>query len=185
MRSSRHHNSRQCVGKQVVFCFAHPPRYAGGAARLSGLWSGVKGIASSRERRGLSPMVAASARPPSPRASVQLHGRRPVPPAFLPHTDGEARLAATATMADDDLVAAIADARMADTVALAEEAGRWKLAAAVPGLAAVCRRLTGFGLDAPVREQVAEIGAMVAICGSSGGNSAGGRWRLRSGPQHG
>jgi len=76
-------------------------------------------------------------------------------------------------MAGDELIAAIADtdAGMADTVALAEEAGRRKLAAAVPALATVCRRFTGFGTDAPVREQVAAIGALAAIGGPKAANA--------------
>jgi len=70
-------------------------------------------------------------------------------------------------MADDELIAAIAGthAGMADTVALAEEAGLRKLASAVPALATVCRRFTGFGTDAPVPEQVAAISALAAIGG--------------------
>lgn len=71
------------------------------------------------------------------------------------------------TMGDDEVIAAIPAAGMADTIALAAEAGRRQLATAVPSLAAVCRRLTGFVGDAPVPEQVATLEALTAIGGSA------------------
>jgi hypothetical protein len=66
---------------------------------------------------------------------------------------------------DDALIAALPGAGLADAPALAAEAGRRRLAAAVPALEALCRRLIGFGSDRPVPEQVAALGALLAIDG--------------------
>src|SRR5436853_2279739 len=56
---------------------------------------------------------------------------------------------------DQALVAAIPDADLADAVVLASEAGKRRLAAAVPALAALCRRFAGFGESRMVPEQAA------------------------------
>jgi len=66
---------------------------------------------------------------------------------------------------DDDLIAAIPESSFADGGMLAAEAGRRRLAAAVPALAALCRRFTGFGTRRPVPEQVAAIEALAMIGG--------------------
>lgn len=78
---------------------------------------------------------------------------------------------AVGDMNDEALLSAIPGAGMMDTIALAGEAGRRKLAAAVPALEAVCRLLTGFGADAPVAEQVAALEALGAIGGSAAVNA--------------
>ncbi|MBF0394488.1 MAG: hypothetical protein HQL38_17570, partial [Alphaproteobacteria bacterium] len=56
-------------------------------------------------------------------------------------------------MADDAIIAAIPDSGMADAPPLAAEAGRRRLAAAVPALERLCRRLTGHGRVRLVPEQ--------------------------------
>jgi len=45
------------------------------------------------------------------------------------------------------LIAAIQESTLDESMALATEAGRRQLAAAVPGLETLCRRFSGFGID--------------------------------------
>lgn len=68
-------------------------------------------------------------------------------------------------MDDAALIAAIPGASLVDSAALAAEAARRRLHAAVPALAALCRRLTGFGADRLVPEQEAALRALAAIGG--------------------
>jgi hypothetical protein len=70
------------------------------------------------------------------------------------------------TLDDDSLLAAILDADLRNSVALAAEAGRRRLAAAIPALEALCRRFAGFGLDRIVPEQAAALEALATIGGS-------------------
>jgi hypothetical protein len=67
---------------------------------------------------------------------------------------------------DNALVAAIVDAGPATCHALAEEAGRRRLVAALPTLEALCRRFKGFGLVNAVPEQAAALRGLVAIGGA-------------------
>lgn len=67
---------------------------------------------------------------------------------------------------DTALVAAIVDAGPATCHALAEEAGRRRLVAALPALEALCRRFKGFGLVNAVPEQAAALQGLVAIGGA-------------------
>ena len=72
----------------------------------------------------------------------------------------------TATALDDQaLIAAIPESNLADSIALAAEAGRRRLAAAVPSLETLCRRFSGFGTDRMVPEQAAALQALAAISG--------------------
>jgi hypothetical protein len=66
---------------------------------------------------------------------------------------------------DDDaaLIAALPAASLADCSLLAAEAGRRRLAGAIPALAALCRRFTGFGADRIVPEQAAALRALAEI----------------------
>jgi HEAT repeat protein len=66
---------------------------------------------------------------------------------------------------DEGLIAAIPQSCLADSGMLAAEAGQRRLAAAVPALAALCRRFAGFGTRRPVAEQAAAIEALVLIGG--------------------
>jgi hypothetical protein len=68
-------------------------------------------------------------------------------------------------IADDDLLATLPDAGLADSVALAVEAGRRRMTAAVPALEALCNRFSGFGADRIVPEQAAAIDALAQIAG--------------------
>ena len=76
------------------------------------------------------------------------------------------KLRPAATVLDDRaLIAAIPDSNLADSIALAAEAGRRQLAAAVPSLEALCRRFSGFGIDRMVPEQAAVLQALAVISG--------------------
>lgn len=70
-----------------------------------------------------------------------------------------------AELDDAALVAAIPGAALADSAVLAAEAARRRLRAAVPALAALCRRFTGFGADRLVREQEAALRSIAVIGG--------------------
>src|SRR5882724_1592566 len=72
---------------------------------------------------------------------------------------------ASDTLDDDSLLAAIPDAGIRESVALVTEAGRRRLAAAIPVLEALCRRFAGFGADRIVPEQAAALDAFVKIGG--------------------
>jgi hypothetical protein len=67
---------------------------------------------------------------------------------------------------EDDLLAALPHSGIADSVALAAEAGRRRMTAAIPALEALCRRFSGFGADRIVPEQAAAIDALAQIAGS-------------------
>ena len=71
-----------------------------------------------------------------------------------------------ATVLDDQaLIAAIPDSNLADSIALAAEAGRRRLTAAVTSLETLCRRFSGFGIHHMVPEQAAALQALGAIGG--------------------
>jgi hypothetical protein len=76
------------------------------------------------------------------------------------------RLPAT-TLDDSTLIAALAWSGMADTLALAAEAGRRRLRDAVPALERLCRRFAGFGIATPVPEQIAALEALAEIGGAA------------------
>jgi hypothetical protein len=88
-------------------------------------------------------------------------------PAEPPPSDEVARSAlAPDTMEDDELVAALPHATITDSLALAAEAGRRRMTAAVPALEALCGRFSGFGADRIVPEQAAAIDALARIAGA-------------------
>jgi hypothetical protein len=66
---------------------------------------------------------------------------------------------------DERLIAAIPESSLADSYNLAAEAGRRRLAAAVPALVALCRRFAGFGTRRMVSEQAAAMEALAMIGG--------------------
>lgn len=66
---------------------------------------------------------------------------------------------------DGALLAAIPEAGVATAPALAAEAGRRRLSAAVPVLEALCRRFAGFGAEAKIPEQEAALRALGEIGG--------------------
>jgi hypothetical protein len=72
----------------------------------------------------------------------------------------------TATALDEQaLIAAIPESNLADSIALATEAGRRRLVAAIPSLETLCRRFSGFGVDRMVPEQAAALQALAVISG--------------------
>jgi HEAT repeat protein len=81
----------------------------------------------------------------------RLLARNTDPPLVAPELD------------DDALIAAISESSLAHSHELAAEAGRRRLAAAVPALAALCRRFAGFGARHTVPEQAAAIESLVSI----------------------
>jgi len=79
-------------------------------------------------------------------------------------TAGRPPLAA-AKLDDDALLAALRYASLSDCRALAGEAGRRRLAAAIPALNALCRRFRGFGIEQEIPEQAAALEALAMIGG--------------------
>jgi hypothetical protein len=67
------------------------------------------------------------------------------------------------TLNDERLITAFRNAGIRDSIGLAAEAGRRRLAAAIPVLEALCRRFAGFGAGRIVPEQAAAIDALAAI----------------------
>ena len=80
-------------------------------------------------------------------------------------------LLSAGTMDDETLIAAIPESTLVDTYSLAVEAGRRRLVAAVPALAALCRRFAGFGTRHKVSEQAAAIEALAMIGGRDAGRA--------------
>ena len=66
---------------------------------------------------------------------------------------------------DESLIAAIPVSTLAEGCELVAEAGRRRLAAAVPALAELCRSFTGFGTRRMIPEQTAAIQALAIIGG--------------------
>src|ERR1700676_3484461 len=71
----------------------------------------------------------------------------------------------SAEIDDERLIAAIPESSLADSHTLAAEAGRRRLARAIPALAALCRRFAGFGTRRMVSEQAAAIEGLAMIGG--------------------
>src|SRR5258708_12082363 len=89
-------------------------------------------------------------------SSSGIQAERPLPQSV--------ELRPTATALDDHaLIAAIPESNLADCIALATEAGRRRLAAAIPSLETLCRRFSGFGIDRMVPDQAAALHALPAI----------------------
>jgi HEAT repeat protein len=70
-------------------------------------------------------------------------------------------------LTDAALITAIPDAGVTAAPGLAAEASRRRLAGAVPPLEKLCRRLTGFGADRLVPEQLAALEALANIGGEA------------------
>ncbi len=100
-----------------------------------------------------------------PDRQLDLFAASGVPPPPAPVAEPASSIAPH-DLSDAALVAAIADARVATCHALAEEAGRRRLIAAIPALEALCRRFKGFGLTGAVPEQTVALRGLVAIGGS-------------------
>ena len=91
-------------------------------------------------------------------SSAGIQAERPLPQSM------ELRPAA-AVLDDQALIAAIPESNLAHSRALATEAGRRRLAAAVPSLEALCRRFSGFGVERMVPEQAVALHALAMISG--------------------
>jgi hypothetical protein len=70
-------------------------------------------------------------------------------------------------LTDEALIAALPDAGLSAASGLAAEAARRRLARAASSLERLCRRLTGFGADRLVPEQVAALEALADIGGEA------------------
>jgi HEAT repeat protein len=70
-------------------------------------------------------------------------------------------------LTDEALIAALPGAGLSAASSLSAEAARRRLAGAVPSLEKLCRRLTGFGADRSVPEQVAALEALAEIGGEA------------------
>jgi HEAT repeat protein len=75
------------------------------------------------------------------------------------------RALVTQQLSDQMLIAAIPEAMLADGCALATEAGKRRLDAAIPALISLCNRFVGYGIDVGVPEQAAALEALSAIGG--------------------
>jgi hypothetical protein len=84
---------------------------------------------------------------------------------YRPSRSSGHALASAELMDDESLIAAIPASTLADAHNLAVEAGRRRLATAVPELADLCRRFAGFGAQRKVCEQAAAIEALAVIGG--------------------
>ncbi len=80
-------------------------------------------------------------------------------------SDGPYHALLPAEIDDESLVAAIPGSSLGESRKLVAEAGRRRLATAVPALAALCRSFTGFGTRRPIPEQTAAIEALAIIGG--------------------
>lgn len=96
----------------------------------------------------------------------QLDLFAPRRPAALDPTPQRRAAIAPAALTDAALIAAIPEVGLTDCAALAAEAGRRRLAAALPALSRLCRRFAGWGGGA-VPEQIAALAALVRIGGRS------------------
>ena len=68
-------------------------------------------------------------------------------------------------LSDEELIAALPEATLADACALAAEAGKRRLSAAIPALMTLCNRFVGYGIDVGVPEQAAALEALGVIGG--------------------
>jgi HEAT repeat protein len=104
----------------------------------------------------------------SARAMQQLDLFRHVPARVEPSPSDEVPrpVIGPDSIEDEELLAALPRAGLAHSVALAAEAGRRRMAAAIPALEALCRRFSGFGADRIVPEQAAAIDALAQIDGA-------------------
>ena len=94
---------------------------------------------------------------------LDLFGDRP--DLDRPANGASAKPIAPEGLSDDDLMAAIPDATLGDASALAAEAGKRRLSAAVPVLMSLCNRFVGYGAGIVVPEQIAALNALGAIGG--------------------
>jgi HEAT repeats len=97
---------------------------------------------------------------------LDLFAATGVPPERQSRPDSRPQELVAADLDDGALVAAIPGAGLAEAAALAAEAGRRRLLAAVPALERLCLCFAGFGLERVVPEQAAALDALALIGGS-------------------
>jgi HEAT repeat protein len=97
---------------------------------------------------------------------LDLFRDAPIPAEPCPYDEVAQPVIKLEAIEEDDLLAALPNSGIADSVAVAAEAGRRRLTAAIPALEALCRRFSGFGADRIVPEQAAAIDALAQIAGS-------------------
>jgi HEAT repeat protein len=97
---------------------------------------------------------------------LDLFSATGMPPEPQPWSDSMPQELVAADLDDGTLIAAIPWEALAQAPALAAEAGRRGLVAAVPALEQLCLRFAGFGLERAVPEQVAALQALALIDGS-------------------
>jgi len=97
---------------------------------------------------------------------LDLFGSAGIRPDASPNPQPRREMPPVANLTDAALIDAIPDASQAACQALAGEAARRKLVAAVPALDALCRRFKGFGLQHAIPEQTASLQALAAIGGA-------------------
>jgi len=76
-------------------------------------------------------------------------------------------------LSNEVLIAAIPEATLADACALAAEAGKRRLRAAIPALTTLCNRFVGYGVDVGVPEQAAALEALGVIGGPDASRAVG------------
>ena len=94
-----------------------------------------------------------------------------IPPATQAPAVGRPPRPSPAELDDAALLAAIPASGLADGPSLAAEAGRRRLAPAIPVLEDYCRRFAGFGTQRTLSEQVAALDALTAIGGNAAAHS--------------
>jgi hypothetical protein len=82
-----------------------------------------------------------------------------------PSNGASAKPIAPEGLSDGDLISAIPDATLGEASAMAAEAGKRRLSAAVPVLTSLCNRFVGYGAGVAVPEQIAALNALGAIGG--------------------
>jgi hypothetical protein len=97
-------------------------------------------------------------------------GHRPVD---VPVLLAEAPCVLPAELDDDTLLEQIPRASIADCHALAREAGRRRLGAAIAALEKLCRRFKGFGLRQAIPEQIAALEGLALIGGIAAARTVG------------
>ncbi len=89
-----------------------------------------------------------------------------IPPASQAPPSARPQPVAPGELADAALLAAIPGSGIADGPSLVAEAGRRRLAAAIPIIEDYCRRFAGFGTQHKLPEQIAALEALAAIGGA-------------------
>ncbi len=101
---------------------------------------------------------------------LDLFGDRP--DLDRPSSGASAKSVAPEDLSDGELISAIPDATLGEASAIAAEAGKRRLSAAVPALVSLCNRFVGHGAGVAVPEQIAALDALGAIGGQEAKHAA-------------